>query len=600
MAHEMFLKVRKVLIGDVSFSHHKGDAMIRKRFLVMLVVAIAVFSLNQFFVPKAPAEDAYSEIREGIILYGRVYQQILGQYVDTINPDTFMKAGIEGMLHSLDPYTVVLEEEDQDNLDIITKGKYGGVGIRIGILKDTLTVISAMDDTPAQRLGIRPGDRIITIAGQATDGFSTEKAADLMRGDPGTEVTLRIIRPGVAQPLEYTIKREEIKVNDISYAGFIEDKIGYVKLSQFTRNAGDQLRETLTDLRQQGMTNLIFDLRGNPGGLLPEAVSVSENFLEPGQSIVSTRGRTPESNEEKYVTQASAIGNIPLVLLVDGGSASASEIVAGAIQDHDRGVIVGTTTFGKGLVQRVFPLNQTMSLKITTAKYFTPSGRLIQKTDYFEGDTTIIVGAPAPKEVPAPEGVYKTDHGRPVLGGGGITPDVEVNAEFSDHWGDELLRAGAFFNFANEYCGRHPELKETTGPVEISESVINEFQEWVKSSKLEVSPEGQPELDELAHLMNTRPDSSKPEIQAALQLIQKTISDWQKEGFDRDRDYIRKQLAREIQGNLFGTKGRIEASFTWDPQVVRALEILRDKDYYTQILSGDKLAKAPGAMEVTR
>jgi len=600
MAHEMFFKVRKVLIGDVSFSHHKGDAMIRKRFLLMLVVAIAAFSLNQFFVPKAPAEDAYSDIRESIITYGRVYQQILGQYVDTINPDTFMKAGIEGMLHSLDPYTVMLEEEDQDNLEIITKGKYGGVGIRIGVLKDTLTVISAMDDTPAQRLGIRPGDRIITIAGQATDGFSTEKAADLMRGDPGTEVSLRIIRPGVAVPLEYTIKREEIKVNDISYAGFIEDKIGYVKLSQFTRNAGDQLRETLTDLQQQGMTGLIFDLRGNPGGLLPEAVSVSEDFLDPGQLIVSTRGRTPESNEEKYVTQASAIGSIPLVLLVDGGSASASEIVAGAIQDHDRGVVVGTTTFGKGLVQRVFPLNQTTSLKITTAKYFTPSGRLIQKTDYFEGDTTIIVGAPAPKEVPATDGIYKTDHGRPVLGGGGISPDVEVNAEFSDHWGDELLRAGAFFNFANEYCGRHPELKETTGPVEISEPVMIEFQEWVKNADLEISPEGQPELDELTHLMKSRPDSSKPEIQAALQLIQKTISDWQKEGFDRDRDYIRKQLAREIQGNLFGTKGRIEASFTWDPQVVRALEILRDKDYYTQILSGDKLAKAPGAMEVTR
>jgi carboxyl-terminal processing protease len=600
MASELYFKVRRFLIGDVSFSDHKGDTMIRKRFLIMLVVAVAVLSLNQFLVPKAPAEDAYSNIRESIITYGRVYQQILSQYVDTVNPDAFMKAGIEGMLHSLDPYTVLLEEDDQDNLDIITKGKYGGVGIRIGILKDTLTVISAMDDTPAQRLGIRPGDRIITIAGQSTDGFSTEKAADLMRGDPGTEVVLRLIRPGVAEPMEYTIKREEIKVNDISYAGFVEGKIGYVKLSQFTRNAGDQLRETLGDLKQQGMTGLIFDLRGNPGGLLPEAVSVSEDFLEPGQLIVSTRGRTPESNEEKYVTQGSPIGNIPLVLLVDGGSASASEIVAGAVQDHDRGVIVGTTTFGKGLVQRVFPLNQTVSLKITTAKYFTPSGRLIQKNDYFEGDTTIIVGAPAPKEIPAPDGVYKTDHGRPVLGGGGITPDVQVNAEVSDHWGDELLRAGAFFNFANEYCGRHPELKETTGPIEITDAMMNDFQEWIKNAKLDIAPEGQPELNELKQLMNTRPDSSKPEIQSALQLLQKTISDWQKEGFDRDRLYIQRQLEREIEGNLHGTKGRIEASFTWDPQIVRAIEILRDNNYYTQILSGDKLAKASGGTEVTR
>jgi carboxyl-terminal processing protease len=252
------------------------------------------------------------------------------------------------------------------------------------------------------------------------------------------------------------------------------------------------------------------------------------------------------------------------------------------------------------LVQRVFPLNQTMSLKITTAKYFTPSGRLIQKTDYFEGDTTIIVGAPAPKEVPAADGIYKTDHGRPVLGGGGISPDVEVDAEFSDHWGDELLRAGAFFNFANEYCGRHPELKETTGTVEISESIFNEFQEWVKNSDLEISSEGQPELDELTNLMKSRPDSSNPEIQTALQLLQKTISDWQKEGFDRDREYIRKQLAREIQGNLQGTKGRIEASFSWDPQIVRAIEILRDNNYYTQILSGDKLATVPDKSNVNR
>jgi carboxyl-terminal processing protease len=598
MAPKMFQKVRKVLIGDFSFTHHKGEAMIRKRFLIVLVIAIVAFSLNQFLVPKAPAEDAYSEIRDGIILYGRVYQQILGQYVDTINPDTFMKAGIDGMLRSLDPYTVVLEEDEQDNLDIITRGKYGGVGIRIGIMKDTLTVISAMENTPAERLGIRPGDRIIEIQGQSTDGFSTEKAADLMRGDPGTEVTLKISRPGVAEALQYTVVREEIKVNDISYADFIQGKIGYVKLSQFTRNAGDQLRQTLTDLKQRGMTGLIFDLRGNPGGLLPEAVSVAEDFLDPGQSIVSTRGRTPESNEDKVASQPSVIKDIPLVLLVDGGSASASEIVAGAIQDHDRGVIVGTTTFGKGLVQRVFPLNQKLSLKITTAKYFTPSGRLIQKADYFESDTTIVVGAPAPKEVPVPNGIYRTDHGRPVRGGGGIVPDEVVNADYSDHWGDEVLRSGAFFNFANEYCGHHTELKDSAGPVEITDQMIEDFREWMKNSKVEVSPEGQPELDQLKYLANSHAEGA--EVQAALQEIQDVVSTWQKEGFDQDREFIKRQLSREIEGNLRGIKGRIEAAFQWDPQLIKALEILRNRELYTQILAGEKFVTVPESTSTSR
>ncbi len=590
MAPEDTKAMVKRVFGNVYLRREPGQPMMRTRFWVMLVAAISIFTITQFMVKKAPAEDAYSDIRESIIVFGRVYQQIVGQYVDTIDPEAFVEAGIDGMLRSLDPYTVMLEDNDRDNLDIITKGKYGGIGIRIGVLKDTLTVISAIDETPAQRLGIRPGDRIITIADQATDGFSTDEAADLMRGVPGTEVTLRIKRPGVSNPIEYTIIREDIRVRDVTYAEIIEDGVGYIKLSQFTRNAGNQLRESLEELKRQGMTGLILDLRGNPGGLLPEAVSVAENLLETGQSIVATRGRNPESNDDKFAVEPSVIGDIPLVLLVDGGSASASEIVAGAVQDHDRGVIMGKPTFGKGLVQRVYPLTHNRSLKITTAKYFTPSGRLIQKVDYFDDDSDIIIGAPTPSEVPADNGLYRTDNGRPVEGGGGIIPDVEVDREFSEHWGDELLREGAFFSYANQYCGSHPELQDNPDQVVVDDQLVEDFREWLKTSNVEITPEGQSELDEIKWLLEDRDQLT--EFENAVQEIQNAIDSWQREGFDRDHEFIRQQLTREIHGNLEGTKGRIEATFEWDNQLLKGLAILRDSEYYTEILSGDDLANA--------
>ena len=590
MAPEDTKVMVKRVFGKVYLLRQPGKPIMRMRFWVMLVAAISIFTLSQFMVEKAPAEDAYSDIRESIIVFGRVYQQIVGQYVDTIDPEAFIEAGIQGMLRSLDPYTVMLEDNDRDNLDIITKGKYGGVGIQIGVLKDTLTVISAIDETPAQRLGIRPGDRIITIADRATDGFTTDEAADLMRGVPGTEVTLRIKRPGVSNPIEYTVIREDIQVRDVTYAEIIEDGIGYVKLSQFTRNAGNQLRESLEELKRQGMTGLVLDLRGNPGGLLPEAVSVAENLLETGQSIVATRGRNPEANDDKFATEPSVIGDIPLVLLVDGGSASASEIVAGAVQDHDRGVIVGKSTFGKGLVQRVYPLTQNRSLKITTAKYFTPSGRLIQKVDYFDDDSDIIIGAPTPSEVPADNGLYRTDKGRPVKGGGGIIPDIDVDRDYAEYWGDELLREGAFFHYANQYCGRHPELEGNPDNVVIDDQLVEDFREWLKTSDVEITPEGQSELDEIKWLLESHEQLT--EFEHAIQEIQNAVDSWQRKGFDRVYEFIKQQLAREIHGNLEGTKGRIEATFSWDNQLQQGLTIIRDSKLYTEILTGDDLANA--------
>lgn len=588
MATEHFKKRLMTVLSTLALTRHRSDLMIRKRFWVMLAVAVLVFGLSQFFVPRAPAEDAYSNIRESIVLFGRVYQQLIAQYVDTIDPNAFVEAGIDGMLHSLDPYTVLLKDEDRDNLNIITKGEYGGVGIRIGVMKDTLTVISAVDDTPAQRLGIRPGDRIIAIDDRSTEGFTTEAAAELMRGTPGTEVKVRIQRPGVDKAIDYTMVREDIKVNDVSYADFVKGTTGYVKLTQFTRDAGGELHDALEDMMHRGMTGLVLDLRGNPGGLLPEAVSVAENFLNPGQTIVSTRGRNPEANEDKVAESPSVIGNIPLVLLVDGGSASASEIVAGALQDHDRAVIIGTTTFGKGLVQRVFPISQNRSLKITTAKYFTPSGRLIQKTDYFDKDNGIIIGAPTPHEVPPANGVYRTDHGRPVAGGGGIIPDVEAQAESSSYWGDELLRAGAFFSFANEYCGRHPELSSDPRHFVVTDDILQQFKTWMTTANLDVVPEGQRELDDLKSAVKDQ--EQDPQLQSALQTVQSTINHWQDDSFERDREFIRRQLDREIMGNLLGTKGRIEATFDWDPQLSSALTIVQDPKQYTNILSGDHLA----------
>jgi len=336
--------------------------------------------------------DRYRDAAAQIKLLGEILRGVNQRYVDDIPVDKFVKAGIDGMLETLDPYTVYFEPERVGDLEEITKGEFTGVGIEIGLRgkKKELTVISPMEDTPASRIGIRSGDVIVAVDGESTAGFTIADAAERIRGEPGTEVKLSIRRHGYDEPIDYTISREVIRINDVAFAGMIDDEIGYIKLVRFSGHAGAELRQAMVKLREHNPRGLILDLRSNPGGLLPSAVEVSDEFLRVGDVIVSTRGRSPRSTRSFNASKEPLAGNIPIAVLVNGGSASASEIVAGALQDHDRAVIIGTPTFGKGLVQSVLNLSNGAALKITSARYYTPSGRLIQRDRENGGDEEFI------------------------------------------------------------------------------------------------------------------------------------------------------------------------------------------------------------------
>lgn len=532
---------------------------------------------------KMDREQKYREIATQIKLFGEIYRGVNQRYVDNIDPSDFIEAGIEGMLETLDPYTVYFKPDELDNLEMITKGKYGGVGIEIGTRgKDReLTVISPMEDTPAQRKGIRAGDVIIAVDGESTEGFTTQDASEVIRGEPGTDVVLTIRRSGFDKPLDYTLTRASIKIHDVAYSGIIDDKIAYVKLVRFSGNAGSELSEALDKVMQQNPRGLVLDLRSNPGGLLPSAVSVSEQFIEPGQSIVSTRGKISSSVREFNSSGNPTANKVPLVVLVNGGSASASEIVAGAIQDHDRGLILGTDTFGKGLVQSVMNLSSGAALKLTTARYYTPSGRLIQRElKQTESDEEIeSLEAPPPASDSA-KVIYLTDNGRQVFGGGGIAPDLEVEMPRMNQTIVEMYRRDLFFSFMDDFMNKNTAIDT----VDVTEEMVSRFEEFIAEQEFTPQGDGDKEISALKEIAER--DSLDEEFFAALERVEELLSD-QRKLSDRDlRENIRQNLDREMASWLGGREWRIRSTFDEDVQLTEALKILSDSDLYNSLLQG--------------
>ena len=545
-----------------------------RRFLVLLITAVWLAPVT--LAARSSSQDSlYEQIRRNISLFGDVYREITLRYVDTIDPEKFVRAGVEGMLSTLDPYTVFIPEDETDDLDLITSGRYGGVGIEIGVRgrDKVLTVISAMDESPAQRVGIRSGDRIIEIDTVSTQGFSTSDAARLLRGAAGTQVRLLVERTGSSEPIEFVITRREIEIKDVPYSGFVQPGVGYVKLAHFSRGAAEELDQALSELKKGGAQSLILDLRGNPGGLLSSAVAVLQRFCLKGEDILAVRGRSAESDQVFRMQTDPAIGDMPLAVLVDGGSASASEIVAGAVQDLDRGVLVGETTFGKGLVQSVVSFETGEALKLTTAKYYTPSGRLIQKVDYFHDDDGVVRSS-----VELPER-FSTRNGRPVQGGGGITPDLIVATPQPGPLGTELWRQGAFFDFVNEYRVRHPNLTSE----KLGEEGMSEFRSWLDSTHFQYDTDGRSQLDSLRRMV-TRAGLADS-LAADFQRLDHFLGTLREADFAKEREFTRRSLEGELAASLFGSRGRIEASFDSDQPIQCALKVLSDRAEYNKLLS---------------
>jgi carboxyl-terminal processing protease len=564
----------------------------RYRFFFLLIISLNfVFPLTLI---SKDTEDPYIQTRNNILNFGQIYQAITERYVEDVDPDKFIRAGINGMLDKLDPYTVYLEEEGKEELQIMTRGKYYGVGMKIQLRNGWATVAEEpFANTPASRAGIREGDQIIEIDGQSTKDAPLDETAQRLRGaKKGSEVRIKIQRVGEENPLDFTLIRDEIVISDIEYVGFVEPGIGLIKLSRFNRGAGDQVREAVETLMDQGLDGLIFDLRGNPGGLLDAAVEVAENFVSKGQMIVYTEGRNGQNRTEYHSTVDPILGSTPLAILVDGYSASASEIVAGAIQDLDRGVIIGSETFGKGLVQTVVPLDRRgeTQIKITTAKYFMPSGRLIQRPDVFDMGPGSVFKASADTEAAnahtsketktnEKEKKYTTKNNRPVNGGGGITPDVTVENFDLNRYEIELIRQSMFFNFSLNYVAEHHALDKD---FVVTQEILDEFNKFVESKNFNYKPTGSEEVEKLAEIakQNGCYESIKPQLDAILAQFEQVK---QRER-QSSTDHIKLFLKREIAGKVFGRDAYIETMFDSDLPLKRSIEVLKNPKEYNDIL----------------
>jgi len=543
-----------------------------------LKISLVVFILTGIIVcsallwsNSADGDDVYSDISKNLKDLGEIYKKVSVLYVDRVDPAKFMKAGIDGMLNTLDPYTQYIDKEDQQQLQILTKGKYQGVGLLLNFRNNIVTVADPpFLGTPAARAGIREGDEIILVDSVSTQKIGFTKTVGMIRGLSGTEVTLTVRRKGEQINLEFTLIRENIRVEDVRYAGYIKKGIGYILLTRFSKNSGPEVTDAILSMKNQNLEGLILDLRSNPGGMLGSAVEVSDLFLKKNQLVVSTRGRTKQSVQKFKSRKDPVYESGPLVILVDRFSASASEIVAGAIQDHDRGIVIGDTTFGKGLVQTVVMLSPTSALKITTAKYFTPSGRCIQNRDYsFWSDTLDVKKSNA----------FLTDSGRPVQGGGGIAPDVYISPSFINGFVADIRRKSLFFNFAVNYTNTN-EIEDSTFVVD--SSILDAFKNYLKLKSFKYQHPLESGLDKLKTeaIKFDYGDSIIKDVER----LEETIDQLKENMFQGSVKDIKKLLKRELASKSFGLKKGVEISIADDPVIQKAIEYISDRAEYENIL----------------
>ena len=534
--------------------------------LVLIAIIVTGFNLGR--------GDIYFEIAKNLDLLGRVYKEIAFNYVDEVDPEKFLRAGIQGMLSSLDPYTIFIDEKKIEDIDLITNGKYGGVGISIGLRGEEVTVVEVMDGYAAQRQGIQIGDIIIEASGLAISVDNIDDVSSLVKGEPGTTVELKVVRNELMDTLTFNLVREEVIVKNVTYSGFYPENsnTAYIKLSNFSRAASDEIKKTIKELKEQKpVKSVVLDLRGNPGGLLDIAIDVCDKFLARDLLVVSTRGRESGSEQKYYSVEEPIIGDeVGIVVLINGGSASASEIVAGALQDHDRAVILGTKSFGKGLVQTITPLSYNTSLKITTAKYYTPSGRSIQRIDYSEGSEII------KNSISESEQKFFTDNQREVYSKGGITPDTTVEFSIRGELTKNLLAKGLFFKFANNYFFINPNADYSKTDDQI---LFNEFREYLTEEDFKYTSQTEVEIDNLI-----KGASDKEEIKNDLIRIKGELKGLFEKEIQIYKDEILRELRSELAARYLGMEGRIKEQLNSDLQVQTALNILSNKEVYNNLL----------------
>jgi carboxyl-terminal processing protease len=527
----------------------------RPLIIVVSIIALIAVSFAAFGQTPARPKEQRTDVYHDLEIFTKILEKVSQNYVDEVDTHVLMKKAIEGMLSELDPHSQYLDGLEYEDLMVSTRGEFGGLGILISFRDNYPTVMSPIDGTPAERAGVRGGDQIVEIEGQSTAGWTVDKAVGLLRGEPGTKVTFKIRHPGEKDFTEYTLVREVINVSSVPYYGMVKDGVGYLRVSNFAQKTAQEMEEALTALEAKGMRQLILDFRSNPGGLLQTATEVCELFLEKDKLLVYTKGRLTNSNRKYYSANRQVHGGYPIVVMVNGNSASASEIFAGAMQDWDAAFVVGQTSFGKGTVQTVFKLSDTEAVKLTTAKYYTPSGRSIHKDERDHTDEADLVamtdggseveddiapddarpdaGSLEIKEMKetAEKPVFYTSSGRVVYGGGGITPDLELETHEYTDMQRRLEKDYLGFSFAFEYNKNHP----VTEDFKTTDAVLNDFYKFLATKKFEYKKE---------------------------ELTPENV------------DYIRTMVAREVVNAKFGRHAMYKVVVDADPDVREVLQLL--------------------------
>lgn len=522
--------------------------------------------------------DNYFEVSKNLDIFGTLFKQLNTSYVDELKPGELMKKGIDAMLESLDPYTNYIPEEDIEDFRTMTTGQYGGVGATVRQKGDYVVISEPYKGFPAQKKDLRAGDIIIEVNGVSTKGKKTDEISRILKGQAGTPVKLTLERPGEKKPFEVTLIREEIKLKSVPYYGVLSNNVGYIKLNSFTEQAAEEVQAALVDLKKKNVSSVVFDLRGNPGGLLREAVSIVNLFVDRGQLVVSTHGKVKEWDRQHKAEAQPIDTSIPVAVLVDHGSASASEIVSGALQDLDRAVIVGQRSFGKGLVQQTFPLTYNSQVKVTVAKYYIPSGRCIQALDYTHRKDDGTVGKVPDSLITA----YKTKGGRTVWDGLGIIPDVKVPGRKIHSVSIALSNKSLIFDYATQYRLAHPTIAPAR-EFHLTDKDYQDFLDFVKDKDYSYSTKSEKAMDDFKK--NAEKEKYFKDVEQEFELLRKKMGDRKKDDLITFKDEIRKLIEEEIITRYYFAEGRIEAALVDDPDVTEALKVLGDNVRYKQILT---------------
>lgn len=524
-----------------------------------------------------PAER-YFEIAKNLDIFASLFKEVNALYVDEVNPNKLMRTGIDAMLNSLDPYTNYIPEDEVEDFRTMNTGQYGGIGAITREIGNRTVVTMIYEGYPAQKNGLRVGDEVVRMDGVELSRLTLEEANHLMRGQIGTIVKLTVKRPGVADPVNLEFKRERIKVSNVPYYGMVSPDVGFVQLADFTPDAGKEVRNAVVALKEKGAKSIILDLRGNPGGLLFEAVNVCNIFLPKGKKVVSTLGKVEDNNITYETLNPPVDTEMPVTVLINRGSASASEIVAGTLQDYDRAVVIGEKSFGKGLVQLSRPLSYNSQIKITTAKYYTPTGRCIQVLDYTHRRSDGSVGS-VPDSL---KKVFTTTNGRKVYDGGGIDPDIVTISAEASAVTQALYANGFIFDYATGYYAKHPNIAAAKD-FKLTDQEYNEFMNWMKSKTYNYRSAVEVQLAMLTE--EAKKERTYDDLKPQLEQLRNKLEESRRTDLVTFKDEIKLLLEEDIAAHYYLERGATEVGFKDDQDINKSKELFADLPRYKKILN---------------